>query len=93
MKANLELTEAELYELGRLYKESNSSRVRERSHAVLLYAKGYTYTEISDVLIGHKISTISSWIYNFKTYSIKGLYDTQRASNPRASFTPEDKKN
>ena len=92
MKPDLKLSTHSVKRLKKLYKYDQSNRVRVRSHAVLLYHQGFNYTQIAEVLMEHKDSTISLWINNFLAIGFDALYDQKRDTHPNATFTEIDKK-
>ena len=93
MKPDLKLSPHLIKKLKKLYKYDKSSRIRTRSHAILLYHQGFNYTQIAEVLMEHKDSTISLWINNFASMGLDALYDQKRENHPNATFTETDKKN
>jgi transposase len=55
--------------------------LRQRSHAVLLSAKGYFIDELSDIFEVDR-DTISSWLTRWQTKGLWGLYDEQKSGRP-----------
>ncbi len=92
MKPDLQLSSQTLDKLKKMYKYDGNSRVRTRSHAILLYHQGLSYTQIANVLLEHKDSTISLWVNNFASIGFDSLYDRPRGLHSKASFTEGDKK-
>ena len=92
MKPDLRLSTHSFERLIKLYKYDQSNRVRVGSHAILLYHQGFNYTQIAEVLLEHKDSTISLWINNFAAMGFDALHDQKRESPPNATFTETDKK-
>ena len=76
-----ELTEEEAALLKSLYNESSDSRVRQRSHMILLSSKGYSINEISDIF-GVKRDTVSARIDAWEKYGPAGLKDPDRSGCP-----------
>ena len=67
-----------------------SFRARTRAHCVLLSSQGKTITEITQTYPVHRV-TVSSWITNWETSGVQGLYDRPRSGRPR-TLNPEEQK-
>jgi transposase len=88
MKFIKPLSEIEQMQLHAAYKESHQHRVRQRAHAVLLSAKGYSIPELVDVF-GCSRNAINAWLNAWNEFGIDGLQDEVRSGRPRI-LTPED---
>ncbi|MEH0153937.1 helix-turn-helix domain-containing protein [Limibacter armeniacum] len=92
MKPQLTLTPEDRSKLEKLYKYDTSSRVRLRSHAVLLYAQGFNFTQLTEILQVNKIETVSRWIQHWQQHGFSGLYDSKPQQHPRKSFKASEEK-
>lgn len=61
MKFASELVDEQEQELRQLVKTSANHRVRQRAHAILLSARGYTIENLADIFSAHR-NTISEWL-------------------------------
>lgn len=75
------LTEEERAELDFLVKNSNSSRVRNRAHCIILSADGFSINEIVNIFKVHRHS-VSSWIDRWILSGADGLFDLYRNGRP-----------
>ncbi len=89
-KRYIKLSSAEEKELNRLKKESLSSRVRERSHSILLSNKGYSMASLSSIFEVRR-ATISAWLDRWDKEGIEGLNDAYKSGRP-TSFNEEEQK-
>jgi transposase len=58
-------------------------RQRQRAHAVLLSAKGYTLDQLADIL-GTGRDTVSGWLNQWQARGLDGLADAVKSGRPRA---------
>lgn len=65
-----------------------SFRARTRAHSLLLSAQGQTITDIAQTYQVHRV-TVSSWITNWETLGVQGLYDQPRSGRP-PKLTPDE---
>ena len=78
----LELTEESIKELETLQKTSKSSCVRQRCHTVLLKTKGYSSSEIAQI-VGFKDSQpVFRWIQRYQKQGIEGLSTKKGQGRP-----------
>ena len=82
------LTDKERGELEDIRKQSDSQRVRDRAHGILLSDEGYTINEISDIFRVDR-DTVSRWIKKWEKDGIEGLYDKLR-SGRKPTLTEEE---
>ncbi len=61
--------------LERIHTSSRHARTRNRAHAILLSAKGYTISLIMDILRVSR-STISRWFDAWEAWALVGLYES-----------------
>ena len=54
------LTESQIIHLEEQHKAERDGRIRDRIKAVLLYNKGWTYTQIAEALLIHETT---GWVY------------------------------
>lgn len=82
MKFVSALTEAEQTALETLHLYSPASRQRQRAHAVLLSAKGYTLDQMADILRADR-DTISVWLDAWQQRGLQGLADAPKPGRRR----------
>jgi transposase len=68
--------------LEKIIKTDASFRARTRAHSLLLSDQGQTITDIAQTYQVHRVS-VSSWISNWETWGVQGLYDQPRSGRPR----------
>ncbi len=68
-------------------KNSSCHRERERAHAVLLSAKGYSLDQLADIFEADR-DTISHWLDEWQTEGLSGLSDAPKTGRP---FKLDDK--
>ncbi len=93
MKANKfvsPLSENDLVRLEGVVKNSLSSRMRNRSHCIILSAKAFNINEIVDILQIHR-KTVSAWIDRWELFNFDGLPDQPRSGKP-SKLTDKEKK-
>lgn len=81
MKFIGELPAEQQQELQLLMKTSPIHRVRQRAHAVLLSARGYTIEMLADIFSVHR-NTISEWIDSWRASGVASLEDAPRSGRP-----------
>lgn len=81
MKTVSTLTEAEQITLTAAYHDGPWPAFRQRAHAMLLSAKGYSCDAIADILSAHR-TTVSLWIDAWNAKGLAGLRDEQRPGRP-----------
>lgn len=67
--------------LNEIYKNSDTFRLRQRAHAILLSARGYKLEQLQDILQVDR-DTLSVWIDRFEAKGIEGLSDLPRSGRP-----------
>lgn len=83
------LTEEEISELEDIVKNNQSSRARNRAHAIILSSKGFSINEIANIFQTNRDS-VSSWIDRWKLFGCDGLFDLHRNGRPE-KLTEEEK--
>lgn len=81
MKFVSPLTPVEQEKLEELIKSSPTHRVRQRAHAILLSARGYSIDSLADIFSTHR-NTISEWIDAWTSESFQGLSDAPKPGRP-----------
>lgn len=87
MKHVFALTDAEHTALTHMYQHGYTHRQRQRAHAILLSAKGYTREHLALMFEVH-VDTISRWLDNWNQHKLDGLADAAKSGRPR-KITPE----
>lgn len=72
----------EIKNLNNFFKKVKDSKTKTRCNGVLLRTKGYSISEITDIL-GKKTNTIIHWTRNFKKQGIAGLISKPQLGNNR----------
>ena len=75
------LSESEREVLRGAHKSAATHRERQRSHAVLLSAKGYRLDQLSDIFEAAR-DTISRWLDAWQEHGIAGLSDAFKPGRP-----------
>lgn len=75
------LSESDKSQLQEIYHHSPLSRVRQRSHAILLSNKRYPINQLADIF-GVDRDTISGWIDQWEQRGCDGLYDNPKPGRP-----------
>ena len=75
------LTEEQTQALRELHKSSSTHRARQRAHAVLLSAKGYTLTQLADIFDLDR-DTISQWLTVWERQGNAALSDAPKPGRP-----------
>ena len=87
MKFVRALTETETQALRQLHKTGPTHRERQRAHALLLSAKGYTLEQLADIFDLDR-DTLSQWIDVFHAQGITALGDAPKSGRPRKLDAP-----
>ena len=87
MKFVRPLTETETQALHQLHKNGLTHRERQRAHALLLSAKGYTLEQLADIFDLDR-DTLSQWIDVFHAQGVKALGDAPKSGRPRKIDAP-----
>lgn len=75
------LTEEDYTKLVENHQKSESFRVRNRAHAILLSCSKYPIDEIA-VICGVHRNTVCRWIERWNEFGIKGLRDVEKEGRP-----------
>ena len=70
-----------LEQLQKLHKQSPTHRVRQRAHALLLSARGYSIEQLADIFTVDR-DTVSQWIDQFAARGLEGLEDSPKSGRP-----------
>ena len=81
MKLISSLTQAQRQELRELHKNGSTHRARQRAHAVLLSAKGYTLTQMADIFELDR-DTLSEWLRVWEQQGCAALGDAPKPGRP-----------
>ena len=81
MKFISSLTLEQSQELRELHKNGPSHRVRQRAHAVLLSAKGYTLAQLADIFDLDR-DTLSEWLRVWEQRGCAALGDAAKPGRP-----------
>lgn len=88
MKFLKELSADEMLTLEEARRNHKQFRVRNRAHALLLSARGYSIVQLQNIFdVGR--DAVSSWLNGWEVFGIIGLFDGARSGRPRI-HTPED---
>lgn len=82
MKFVSALTQADQSALRRLYQEGRSHRARQRAHAILLSAEGYTLAQLAEIFAVER-DTVSRWLDAWQQQGLNGLADAPKSGRPR----------
>jgi transposase len=82
------LSEIAKQELHEVYQNHPNFRVRQRAHAMLLSAQGYTINQLQAIFQINR-DYISLWIDRFNAQGIDGLDDLPRSGRPPIYTTDE----
>ena len=82
MKLVRALSQSETQALHQLHKNGSTHRQRQRAHALLLSAKGYTLEQLADIFDVDR-DTLSQWIDVFHTQGVTALSDAPKSGRPR----------
>jgi transposase len=89
MKFVSALTLSDQERLENLMKSSPTHRIRQRAHAILLSARGYSIDSLADIFSTHR-NTISEWLDAWASDSFGGLADAPKPGRPRKLSTSEE---
>ena len=64
-----------------LYRHHASFALRQRAHAILLSAKGFTIPQLHEIFAVDR-DTISAWITRFEPFGIDGWHEAPRSGRP-----------
>jgi len=81
MKFIAPLSEAEKLTLTEAYRNHQAFRARQRAHALLLNARGYSMQELSQ-WFDVRLDTVSSWLSHWESKGVVGLFDPPRSGRP-----------
>jgi transposase len=73
------------------HQTASSFRVRNRSHAILLSAQGYSIDTIANIYQVHR-TAVSRWINWWNELGWEGLADFQRGGRPKILTAQEEEK-
>ena len=82
MKFVAKLNGREKISLYELMRSSNSFKVRQRAHAILLSAKKIRIDLLSDIFEVDR-DTVSEWLRRWNNSGVQGLADAPRSGRPR----------
>ena len=85
------LSEEEHNKLVENHQTAKSFRVRNRSHAILLSAQGYSIDTIAGICQVHR-NGVSRWINRWNELGIHGLADVHRVGRPPLLTREEEEK-
>ncbi len=83
------LSPAEIAELIENHQTNRNFRVRNRSHAVLLSAQGYSIDQIAQICRVDR-DTVSLWLNQWNQSKLAGLADEARSGRPRTLTAQEE---
>lgn len=69
-------------QLEELVRTSQKHRVRQRAHAILLSARGYSIDVLADIFQLHR-NTVSEWITLWQQHQFASLEDAPRSGRPQ----------
>lgn len=75
------LTDEIRQQLEDLYRHHASFALRQRAHAILLSAKGFTILQLQAIFTVDR-DTVSVWITRFEQFGLDGLHDAPRSGRP-----------
>ncbi len=84
-----DLSPAEIAELIENHQTNRNFRVRNRSHAVLLSAQGYSIDQIAQICRVDR-DTVSLWLNQWNQSKLAGLADEARSGRPRTLTAQEE---
>ncbi len=76
------LAEEDVKKLWVMMQTSDTIRIRQRAHALLLSNKKYSIDAIADIFEVHR-DTISRWFVHWEEHGIEGLADAPKPGRPR----------
>lgn len=90
-KRYIKLSEDDIKFLNYRKKTSESNRVRDRSHALLLSNKGYDIQGLSEIFDVRQ-ATVIDWFNRWESEGNNGLADRMKSGRPRIFTEDEEKK-
>lgn len=90
-KRSIKLEAGERIMLQELKKEGLTERIRDRSHALLLSAKGFDVGQVSEIF-GVERKTVLGWYNRWEREGFDGLSDRSKSGRPRIFDEVEEKK-
>ncbi|MEL6661317.1 MAG: helix-turn-helix domain-containing protein [Bacteroidota bacterium] len=85
------LNDSERSSLISLKRRTDSNRVMERCHCLLLSGKGYQIEQLSDIFDVRR-DTIRDWFDRWESEGLAGLEDAPKSGRPRRLTPSEEKK-
>ncbi|OGU40480.1 MAG: hypothetical protein A2X61_12315 [Ignavibacteria bacterium GWB2_35_12] len=82
MKFVKELTNGDSEKLRNILKNCPSFKARMRANAILLSSNSFSIQAIAEVFNVHR-DTVSSWLNNWETKGIMGLFDEPKPGRPK----------
>ena len=82
MKFISALTDADRAALEEVHRDAKTHRQRQRAHAVLLSAKGFTLEQLADIF-GVDRDTVSGWLDAWQEHGLDGLSDAPKPGRRR----------
>ena len=76
------LTEADQVSLEAVHHTAKTHRQRQRAHAVLLSAKGFTLEQLADIFSADR-DTVSGWLNLWQDKGLDGLADAPKSGRRR----------
>lgn len=86
----VQISEWERWELLRWRKNGGSLLLRDKAHAVLLNAQGYSAHKISQLLFRTE-KTIRGWLFSFARYRLSSVFDKYAGNTNAGKLTPAQK--
>lgn len=84
-----DLSSEEQKKLNENYQSANSFRLRNRSHAILLSAQGFSIDDIARIRRTHR-NSISRWINRWNKDGLASLEDLKRSGRPKILTDAEE---
>jgi transposase len=75
------LSDEHRFALMQVRKSSPCHRERERAHAILLSAKGYSLDQLADIFEADR-DTVSHWLDDWQAQGLEGLRDAAKPGRP-----------
>lgn len=82
MKFVAALSEVQRASLEQVYRHASAHRLRQRAHAVLLSAKGFTLEQLALMCEVHP-ETVSGWLDQWQACGLEGLADAPKPGRRR----------
>lgn len=90
-KRYVNLTASEIDELSLLKSSGQSSRERNRAHALLLSNKGYDTQQLCEIF-EINMTTLLNWLNRWESGGIENLGDKKKPGRPKTLRAAEEKK-